>query len=323
MNKNHIIDIEGLKQYGSVETISEQANSLVLQQQATWQLVKKNFEALKYIKTRLFNFDNFKVLAQFNPERIRSSAAKTDAKTIAERPCFLCMKNLPAEQKGFLILEKYLVLTNPYPIFPFHLTVSSLNHTPQLIQNRIDDLLVISRLLTGFTTFYNGPDCGASAPDHFHFQAAVSGFIPVENEISNNSETILNSGKLKISASKNYLRNFIAIESESRKEITQYFNLLLNKLAYLNQEPEPMLNILCRYFNNKWQLVIFPRNKQRPYHFFKKGNEQIIIGPASVEMGGLLILPRKEDFDKLTKKEIIEIYNDVSLNINSFENFLE
>ena len=121
MQKQIEISLPQLSKFGLVENINEQAKSLVTQQKETWDLARKNFKGLNRIQTNHFNFDHFNITVQFNPERIRSSAAKTDAKSIAERPCFLCLKNLPAEQKGIVFQNKYLILTNPYPIFPVHL----------------------------------------------------------------------------------------------------------------------------------------------------------------------------------------------------------
>ncbi|MGC9355923.1 MAG: DUF4922 domain-containing protein, partial [Mariniphaga sp.] len=160
-----------LRKFGRAENLNEQAKTLVAQQKAAWEMASKNYAALKSVQTRTFDFGHFEIVVQFNPERIRSSAAKTDTKSIAERPCFLCLKNLPPEQKGIPFGEDYLILTNPFPIFQTHLTIPHLHHTSQQITGFFPDMLRLSRKLNGFTVFYNGPQTGASAPDHFHFQA--------------------------------------------------------------------------------------------------------------------------------------------------------
>lgn len=323
MISQKLVNIDGLKAFGETGSLSEMAKTLVQQQKSTWPLAKQNYDSLGKIETKTFDFGSFRIVTQFNPERIRSSAAKTDEKTISSRPCFLCLANLPKEQKGFLILEKYLVLTNPYPIFPVHLTVSDINHTPQLIEGRINDLLRISKTLEEFTVFYNGPLCGASAPDHFHFQAGIRNILPVEFEINiENSELIKDSSEIEIRASKNYLRQFISFESENEKLLTDWVKFIFEKLTKPDQPIEPMMNILCSYSPGKWRLIIFPRAKQRPCHFFLKGENQIVVGPAAVEMGGLLILPRKEDFEKITRKEIAEIYCEVTMNREDFKSII-
>lgn len=319
MIQQKLLNIDDLRPFGKTGNFPEMAKTLVQQQKATWPLAKQNYEGLEKAETKVFDFGDFRIVAQFNPERIRSSAAKTDAKTIASRPCFLCLQNLPTEQKGFLLFEKYLVLANPYPIFPVHLTISDIKHTPQLINGRIADLLQISQALPCFTVFYNGPKCGASAPDHFHFQAGIKRFLPVEDEISNNSELIEDSEEIKIRFSKNYLRRYISIESGNKNLLEDRFNSVYLELEKRNQPVEPQMNILCNFSDGKWQLILFLRDKQRPCHFFFEGEKQIVVGPAAVEMGGLLVLPRKEDFEKITRQEIAEIYSEVTINETDFE----
>ncbi len=323
MIEQKLLNINDLIPFGPVITLSERAEALVQQQKATWSLANQNYKGLNNIQLKEFLFDGFRITVQFNAERIRSSAAKTDVKTISERPCFLCLTNLPDEQKGLLLFEKYLILANPFPIFPVHLTISEINHTPQLIDGRINDLLEISKTLPEFTVFYNGPNCGASAPDHFHFQAAIKGHLPIEKEISELTLEIVSiSENIKVYNSKNYLRSYILIESDDKNLINTKFIKVYKTLQKNNGPLEPMVNILCSFSNGKWQLVIFPRDKQRPSHFFEEGNKQIIVGPAAVELGGLMILPRKEDFEKITRKNIIDIYNEVTINAEDFKNLV-
>jgi ATP adenylyltransferase/5',5'''-P-1,P-4-tetraphosphate phosphorylase II len=314
-----------LSHFGLDGNLSEQSKSLVLQQKATWETVSKNYEALNRVQTKTFDFGHFNIITQFNPERIRSSAAKTDAKSIAERPCFLCPGNLPPEQRGILFQSKYLILTNPFPIFPVHLTISKLEHTPQEILLYFSDLLELSYSLNDFTVFYNGPKCGASAPDHFHFQAVVKNSLPIESEFNmldkQFAEILFQNEKIKIFAVENYLRRFITIISDDKDEIAKRFHHIYQNLDTGIGE-EPMLNILCSFQDEKWRVIIFPREKQRPSHFFRTDENQITVSPASVEMGGVLVLPGDEDFRKITKKEIEEIYGEVTLNQGSFERLI-
>lgn len=322
MLKQKTISIEKLAHYGSVNNLNEQAVLLVNQQRSVWVLADKNFDALTRIQWNNYDFGHFNIITQFNPERIRSSAAKTDAKTITERPCFLCLKNLPDEQKGMIFQDNYLILTNPFPIFQKHLTISRLEHTPQLIENYMGDLLDLSAALFHFTVFYNGPKCGASAPDHFHFQAGIKGLLPIEKEFENlekeHSELLFQNEETKIIAVTDYLRKFISIVSEDKNEIISHFNFIYNLLKTGEYE-EPMMNILCNFEKGEWRVIIFPREKQRPSHFFKTDNHQIITSPAAVELGGVLVLPKEENFNKITKKEIAEIYTEVTINEEKFE----
>lgn len=323
--KTKIISIKELEKFGTVENLNNQAISLIEQQKATWETAARNYAALNLLKTRIFYFNNFKIIAQFNPERIRSSAAKTDAKSIAGRPCFLCLKNLHDDQQGILFQNKYLILANPYPIFQRHLTISGLEHVPQEILPNFADLLDLSRNMPGFTVFYNGPQCGASAPDHFHFQAGNTGFLPVDNEfetIMNNSSEIFHKSNCKIIAPNEYLRRFVVLISSDKFQLIEYFNFIYNKLNNQTYN-EPKMNVICNFIEKKWRIIIFPREKQHPSHFFKTGEERIIVGPAAVELGGILVLPREDDFKKITKTEITEIYDEVTIKSEKFNDLVQ
>ena len=326
MIKQIIIKSEELRKFGSVQNFNEQAKALVAQQKTTWEMATKNYKGLNRVQTRIFDFGHFKIKTQFNPERIRSSAAKTDAKSIAERPCFLCLKNLPNEQKGIHFQNNYLVLTNPFPIFPIHLTIPHLEHTPQRIPEFFVDMLWLSRELNDFTVFYNGPETGASAPDHFHFQAGIKGVLPIEDEYEKlkkeHAETLFEDKDLIVFSIENYLRRVVVIQSKNKEKLIKIFHLLFEQLPSENNA-EPLLNILCKFKNGMWQVMIFPREKQRPSHFYRDDEKQIIVGPASVEMGGLLILPRKEDFEKITENILSEIFGEVTMKRNNFNFFVE
>ncbi len=324
MSEQRTISDEKLQIYGSVKTIKDKLIALCEQQKASWKLAKDNYDALSSIEINRHYFGGFKIETHFNPERIRSTAAKTDKKSIDARKCFLCQENLPKEQKGILLHNEYLILCNPYPIFNLHFTISKLSHAPQLIKNNFIDMLAISKALSGFTVFYNGPVCGASAPDHFHFQACSKAVMPIEKEyekLKNNfSNMLVVNDKIKIFSVKNYLRKMIVLESCSINSIKEYFDYVYRLLKIHPDEEEPRMNIICSFEDDCWKVILFPRGKQKPSHYFHEGEKQLIIGPASVEMGGIFILPRKEDFEKITLKDIEEIFQEVSLSDEEFEN---
>ena len=315
--------INDLALFGPVGNLNEQAKTMVAHQKQNWPVVQKNFDALYKIQNRTFDFGHFKIKTQFNPGRIRSSAAKTDAISIATRPCFLCLKNLPKEQSGLVFQSKYLVLVNPFPIFPVHLTISHQEHTLQEIHKYFPEMLDLSKMLSDFTVFYNGPKTGASAPDHFHFQGIIKNSLPIETEFEilkkNFSEIVFQDKKTKVIAIENYLRNFISIISDDKSEIEKIFNVVYKNIPS-QDNTEPMLNVLSSFRNEQWRIIIFPRAKQRPEYFFFDDERQIISSPASVEMGGILVLPREEDFRKITKKEIQTIYKEVTIKREDFEN---
>lgn len=323
MADEKIISFAELSGFGSVDTINSQAHALVLQQKSAWETVARNFDALRRIQTKTYSFDYFEVQVQFNAERIRSSGAKTDAKSIAARRCFLCSENLPAVQKGILLNDNYLLLVNPYPIFSEHFTISSLIHVPQNIAGRFADMLDVSAVLPDFTVFYNGPECGASAPDHFHFQAGSKNILPVEQEFGllekEHPEVLVQDENTKIVAVDNYLRHFVAFISSQKNQLLVQLENFYHILAE-SKTKEPMMNVLCNFEGGFWRVLVFPREKQRPSHFYREGDGRILVSPAAVELGGILILPREEDFLKIKKNDAAEILEEVTLNTQRFKN---
>ena len=326
MLEQRIISSSELSKFGPVSTLNEQAFTLVKQQQETWKLTRKNYGELAGVQTREFEFGHFKIMAQHNPERIRSSAAKVDTKSISERPCFLCPDNLPAEQKALNFQNKFLILVNPFPVFPVHLTIPLIEHKPQQILNFFSEMLELSCQLEGFTVFYNGPQCGASAPDHFHFQAGNRGFLPIENELENleknHSKVIFQRSGLKIFVVQNYLRRFVCIVSSDRTKINNAFHRVYSSFPGENVN-EPMMNILSFFENGNWKVIIFPREKLRPSRFYETGEKQVVVSPAAVELGGIMVLPRQKDFESISNQVISEIYDEVTLPFHRFEHLIK
>ncbi len=288
-----------------------------------WPLAAANFKGLEKVEERTFQFDGFVVRAQFNPERMRSSVAEVDQKTIAARACFLCAENRPVEQDGIEFGDRYVILVNPFPIFRSHFTISSNEHTDQRFIPNTRTLLELAKAMEEFTVFYNGPECGASAPDHLHFQAGESSFMPITEDFERLKSVIgrqLFSGKnTQVWAFDQYLRKMISVEtnalSEGLKVIDVYYKLFS---AMQPEKVEPMMNALCSWSNGKWTIHLFPRKAHRPSHFYETGEKQILISPGSVDFGGVFILPRREDFDKITKEEVADILEQVCVNTATF-----
>jgi len=306
--------------------ISEQARQLIKDQQNEWELVRKNYAGLKNVKTRKLAFDGFDMVVQYNPERIRSSAAKVDAKSIEARPCFLCRQNLPKEQRGIPVMDNYLILVNPFPIFPEHLTIPHMEHTDQLIEDKFSDMLEMAKLLEDFTVFYNGPKCGASAPDHFHFQAGIKRFMPIERDYRNGSffhysKSVNGVGIIKWT---DYIRTILAFSGRDKEQISSLFNVLFAELKKLQpHEAEPMLNILTFFQGSRWTVHVFPRQLHRPRQYFEEGEKQIVLSPASVDMGGVLITPREEDYNKISMNDAQDIFEQVCLDNAKFEEIIK
>lgn len=307
-------------------TLDKKTNLLFEQQTENWQLAKNGYSSLKLVEKKIFEFDDFIIEAHYNPGRIVSSSAKVDEKSIKERPCFLCIDNLPEDQKAVKIDDKYILLVNPFPIFDKHFTIPHVQHIPQTIKENFKSLLTISEKLNkDFSIFYNGPKCGASAPDHLHFQAGNFGFMRIDNEfysiLNKYGKLINDSNEYTTTAVTNYLRNFISIESNEIKPLTNEFMRIYDILSEgLNDEP--MLNIICTY-NNFWKVIIFPRKKHRPTYFFEEGENKILISPAAVDMGGVLIFPREEDFNKIDQETVIDIYSQVTFSNDEMSNLIK
>jgi len=299
------------------DSLSEQILELLDQQKKTWRQLAEGYRALELIRLREVQCDGYSVRLQFNPKRIVSSGAKVDAKSISERKCFLCIDNLPEEQKGILYHDQFLVLCNPAPILSQHYTISNVNHIPQEIEKFLGIFFSLAKDLSpGFTVFYNGPKCGASAPDHMHFQACPSGVIPVERDVEEvrRRESIGKVGAVSGFMIKDYGRRVLALESADGAKLESYIlNLLRSMKKVLATTEEPMLNILCSFRQNRWRVIIFPRRKHRPDVYFREGDTQVLISPASVDIGGLIITPIEKDFQNVDAKMIQNIFEEVSI----------
>lgn len=295
---------------------SKDAKNLLQRQLKVWELAKTNFDALNRVESKDISFGDFTIRVQFNPARIQSSAAKVDAKSIQERKCFLCSQNLPPQQEDIPFGEEYHVLVNPFPIFPEHYTVPTHAHTDQLILDKFGDMLDLAKSMDDCVVFYNGPKCGASAPDHAHFQVGNKGFLPLEKDVENLTlEAVYKSAGIVASKISAYLRNGFLIEATDKSEAVKFFKKLYAVLEIKEGEQEPMFNILAWYDkqNQTWMTFVFPRAKHRPSCYFEEGDANILISPASVDLGGVFITPLEKDFQKITKKDIEQILAEVCI----------
>jgi hypothetical protein len=274
--------------------MKKEVDQLFSEQLTHWDLARNGYKALEQVKIKTLDVDGHRYFVQFNSARITSSAAKVDPQSIRERLCFLCAAHRPPEQRGLLFRDRYTILVNPYPIFPRHLTVPALEHTPQRIAGRFGDMLDLARELDDFVVFYNGPKCGASAPDHFHFQAGSKGFLPIESERDEG-------------------RHALRLASADRQEMLDRFRQCYDALPLPAGDDEPMLNILTWYANGKWTTCLFPRKKHRPACYSAEGEANLLISPATVDLGGVFITPLEKDFDRITAQDMAGILNEVCL----------
>ncbi len=297
---------------------SDAAKRLFEIQKKQWQMLAQGYETLNTVKSKSFQFDGYKIKAQFNAGRITSTSAKVDPKSISERKCFLCQENLPSEQKGILYNEKYIILCNPFPIFPTHFTITHKVHQPQRIIDTFSDMLDLSKDISKYySVIYNGPRCGASAPDHLHFQAGNKYFMPIDDEfhqIKNEyGKEIFEDGDLSVYAIDDGLRKFVSIESLDKNLVVNTFNKFYKTYSELmNEEQEPMINLVSFYEEEYgWRVIIFLRAKHRPAVFFAEDESKMLVSPAAIDLGGVCVFPREEDFNRITKEQIESIFKEV------------
>lgn len=309
----------------STDWWADRCNKMLEEHKSSWALLKSNYLNLEKVQTREFSFDNFVVKVQYNPDRIISSSADITDEAAKARKCFLCIENLPVEQGGLVYNKNFVILTNPFPIFPDHFTISKKNHMPQTIIGNFAEFLEISRALGKYyTLFYNGPKCGSSAPDHMHFQAGTKLIMPVESEFDKMvgalSRTLISNGKIEVRFFEEHLRYFISFESRDKGELLYAFKTFFNAFKKISQsQNEPLMNLISSYKEGVWRVLIFPRQKHRPTQFSSEEKKKLLISPAAVDMGGLFITPREEDFEKITRSDIIDIYKQVTLTKEYFE----
>lgn len=327
-------------------------DKFVLDQLSVWPMAASNFRDLKNVETRSLEVGGLEVRLQHNPARIRSSAAKVDKASLQARKCFLCSENRPQEQismefegrKG----RKYNILINPYPIFPEHLVIARNTHVPQSIWHRLPDMTDLARHHPSFTIFYNGPKCGASAPDHFHFQACPRGLMPLENDI----DRLLDEKKAgKPAETLTYLtsvqdaelfhydkftKGVFVLAATTSKSIAKLFYRLLDCLPQREDETEPMFNLLAWYKPKpsqkisgishgrfgEYRAVLLARDKHRSHHYFTDGPDHLTMSPGCADMAGLFIVPNTDDYQKLDPSMLESMLSEVSISGDTERNVI-
>lgn len=290
------------------------AKKLLARQKINWTDCVQGYESLKQVKVKSFNIFGSEIKVQWNAGRMTSTSARVDAASVKERKCFLCKENRPPQQEEIEV-EDYLLLVNPFPIFPDHFTIAHKVHQLQTIENNIHSLLHFAKLFAGYCTcFYNGPKCGASAPDHLHFQAGTKNFMPIESELHLQKENVLDSIQHKygnIFFIDDRLRKYLLFEFADVEKLGTIVSSFVSSISANGEEA--MINVHCKYDAdvNKYQLVLFLREKHRPKKYFADGDDKLLLSPASVDVGGVCILPREEDFNKINQSDLIEIFHEV------------
>lgn len=279
-----------------------------------WDDARHRFRDLKHVETKKLSEE---VRLQFNPARIVSTGAKIDKKTLGERPCFLCEKNRPKEQMSQQIDERFHLLVNPFPILPVHFTIPARKHQPQAIYKNYGEMHRFLSLHSELMVFYNGPKCGASAPDHLHFQAGTSGILPLQanwQRLSRNLTDIISlNDEEKIAVVRDFIVPAFVIISKSEESDETLFHRLYKSMPMRGDETEPMMNIIAWRKEDEYISVVIPREKHRPEAYFAEGDAQVMVSPGALDMSGLIITPREEDFHKLTEESATTILQECGI----------
>ena len=285
-----------------------------------WEDARHRFRDLKHVEVRQLS-DQLKV--QFNPARIVSTGAKIDKHTLGERPCFLCERNRPKEQMTKQIDDHFQLLVNPFPILPVHFTIPATKHQPQSIYRHYGEMHRLLSLHSELMVFYNGPKCGASAPDHLHFQAGTSGVLPLQTNwqrLSRNLTDVISlNDEEKISVLRDFLVPAFVIISKSEDSDEELFHRLYRSMPMRGDESEPMMNIIAWRKGDEFISVVIPREKHRPDAYFAEGEAQMMVSPGALDMAGLIITPREEDFNKINLDKATALLRECGISAEKME----
>jgi ATP adenylyltransferase/5',5'''-P-1,P-4-tetraphosphate phosphorylase II len=331
--KERIVWIEDLRPY-LPPYLQEDSNpdfrglveALAGQQSATWPMLRDAVSGLARVEYKRLIAAGSEVLAQFNPQRIVSTGAKVDAATIKQRPCFLCPENLPPEERGIEFGADFVALYNPFPVLPRHLVIASRRHIPQTIDGNFGTLLDLALELGGeYFSLYNGARCGASAPDHLHFQACERKSLPIFHEIGTwKMRSLSNDSGVETFALKDYRLNALIARGADRAALIEWFDRSLRRLAEITgAEAEPMINLVVTRDDDRWTVIVFPRDKHRPARYFAEGDAKLTVSPAAIDLAGILVVPQPDHFEKITSRDVEEIYAEVTLSNKMFDIWLQ
>jgi Domain of unknown function (DUF4922) len=273
----------------------------------TWPRLARGIEGLAHAQTRAVQIDWFEVFIRHIPHRVGSTTAAVDPQSISKRPCFLCPGNLDPEERGIPFNADYTIYCNPFPIVDRHLTIAHRNHVSQRIAGQLGNMLDLAAALPGYFVIYNGPECGASAPDHMHFQAGHRNLFPIEKDTSGISDI----------AVRNYARKVLVFRGSDRSDLVEKVNRAIELLREVTGKgPEPLVNLAAFHRTTEWTVYLFPRGKHRPnvYH-----TGELTVSPASIDLCGIFVVPLEKDFVRISGDDIAAIFQEVTLEDTMFD----
>lgn len=291
----------------------EEINLIVEQQLAQWPLAKVNFDKLRDVERRSIRLGELDSAVQFNPARIVSTGASVDPKSIAKRPCFLCKSNRPDEQLSFSWLEGWDLLINPFPILPIHFTIAAQQHIPQ---DRVPvEMAAMAEMAPDLVFFFNGAKAGASAPDHMHVQAVLKSELPLMRLVSErhliDMGNLLSSADIDTSFPFLFYSALITPDDEGMQILKKMVGI-----CGVDEVGKPDLGKVNAYFwmddTGLLRVVMIPRRAHRPGCYYAEGEKKMMVSPGAIDMAGIMILPRKDDFDRIDVEMMRSIYNEVA-----------
>lgn len=287
--------------------MTREVEELFRRQLGAWPQLAKGVEGLSQATTRPVRIDWYDIYIRQIPHRMASTTASVDRESVQKRPCFLCAANLPPEEEGLPFDENFTIYCNPFPIVDRHLTIAHKEHGVQRIANQFGNMLDISARLTGYFVVYNGPECGASAPDHMHFQAGSRVLFPIENDTA----------RLTGVTVPNYARNVFLFRGRDRSALIDRMDRAIDLLAdTTGKRPEPMVNIAVFHEKGEWITYLFPRGKHRPQVFH---TGELTVSPASIDLCGIFVVPLAPDFERIAGDAISAIFREVTLPDDQFQ----
>jgi hypothetical protein len=319
-------------QDGDTRRLEPLALSLIRQQKQTWPMLRDGYAALSEAQTKHMKVEEASIVVQYNPRRIKSVAAKVDKASVEARRCFLCADALPVEEKGIPYGDDLVILCNPFPILDNHLSIVHREHIEQKIYGNVESLLSLARDLgSEFFVLYNGPRCGASAPDHLHFQACSRKMLPIEKDLGSDDPASAAHCDACAEGQQNFelftlegsARSVVVFRGNRISALSSWIYRTLNELAAGDLSTEPMINLVCTYERANWTVYLFPRAKHRPARFFAEGEEQLLVSPGAIDMAGVIVVPELAHFEKITAEDVRAIYNEVSSDLDEVNSAIE
>ncbi len=321
-----LITDRGLEAYRDDEndpTLEARVAALIDQQYDAWPLLRAGVDAFAKIETKRVRVEESEVVVQHNPRRIRSTSASVDKESVPTRRCFLCPDGLPVEEKGIAYGDDLVILCNPFPVLERHLSIVHREHVPQQIEGNVETLLSLARDLgSAYFILYNGPECGASVPDHLHFQACSRELLPIEKNLYDDEPVLAEDCSYCEETAQNMFelftlggcgRSVVVFRGGNREEVAKWACDVIKELALQADRREPLINIVCTYDPKLWTVYLFPRARHRPACFYAEGEQRLIVSPGAIDMAGVVVVPEREHFERIDGARIAGIFSEVSL----------